>query len=661
MCPHVPFLERWNRPLVPAKRKDVDRMKITLKDGSVKEVNKGISVLELAKEISEGLARNATCAKVNGEVKDLRYNIEEDSEVEILTFDNSEDGKKAYWHTTSHIMAQAIKRIYGNDVKLTIGPAIANGFYYDFDVKENISSDDFEKIEKEMKKIIKEDLPIERYSLPRDEAIKFMKGQGEDYKVELIEELPEGEEISFYKQGEFTDLCAGPHLMSTGKVKAVKILSSSGAYWRGDEHNKMLQRFYGISYPKASQLEEYLNMLEEAKKRDHKKLGKELELFMIAPEGPGFPFFLPKGMVLRNVLEDFWRDIHRKNGYVEIKTPMILNEELWHRSGHWDHYKENMYTTKIDGVDYGIKPMNCPGGMLVYKSKMHSYKDLPIRAGELGLVHRHEKSGELNGLFRVRCFTQDDAHIFCLPEQIEEEISRIIKLVDEVYSIFGFEYTLELSTRPDDSMGSDEQWEMAEGALKKVLKDLNMPYELNEGDGAFYGPKIDFHIKDSLGREWQCGTIQLDFQMPERFDLTYIGEDGEKHRPVMLHRVIFGSIERFIGVLIENYAGAFPTWLAPVQVKVLPIADAHVEYANEVKARLEDVGIRVEVDDRNEKIGYKIREAQLQKIPYMLVLGDKEKEAGAVGVRSRKDGDIGAMPIDEFIAKVVEEIDTFAK
>ena len=636
-------------------------MKITLKDGSVKEVKQGITVLELAKEISEGLARMATCAKVNGKVRDLRYEINEDSEVEICTFENSEDGKKAYWHTTAHIMAQAIKRIYGDDVKLTIGPAIDKGFYYDFDVKENISSDDFEKIETEMKKIIKEDLPIERFSLPRDEAIKFMKEKTEEYKVELIEELPEGEEISFYKQGEFTDLCAGPHLMSTGKVKAVKILSSSGAYWRGDEHNKMLQRFYGISYPKASQLEEYLNMLEEAKKRDHKKLGKELELFMIAPEGPGFPFFLPKGMVLRNVLEDFWRDIHKKNGYVEIKTPMILNEELWHRSGHWDHYKENMYTTKIDGVDYGIKPMNCPGGMLVYKSKMHSYKDLPIRAGELGLVHRHEKSGELNGLFRVRCFTQDDAHIFCLPGQIEEEISNIIKLVDEVYSIFGFEYTLELSTRPEDSMGSDEQWEMAEGALKKVLKDLNMPYELNEGDGAFYGPKIDFHIKDSLGREWQCGTIQLDFQMPERFDLTYIGEDGEKHRPVMLHRVIFGSIERFIGVLIENYAGAFPTWLAPVQVKLLPIADAHVDYANEVKAQLEDVGIRVELDDRNEKIGYKIREAQLQKIPYMLVLGDKEKEAGTVGVRSRKDGDVGAMDIDEFIAKVVEEIDTFAK
>ena len=636
-------------------------MKITLKDGSVKEVQKGISVFDLAKEISEGLARNATCAKVNGEVRDLRYKLEDDAEVEILTFENSEDGKKAYWHTTSHIMAQAIKRIYGNDIKLTIGPAIDKGFYYDFDVKDNISSDDFEKIEAEMKKIIKEDLPIERFTLSRDEAIKFMKEQGEDYKVELIEELPEGEEISFYKQGDFTDLCAGPHLMSTGKVKAVKILSSSGAYWRGNEHNKMLQRFYGISFPKASQLDEYLNMLEEAKKRDHKKLGKELELFMIAPEGPGFPFFLPKGMVLRNVLEDFWRDIHRKNGYVEIKTPMILNEELWHRSGHWDHYKENMYTTKIDDVDYGIKPMNCPGGMIVYKSKMHSYKDLPIRAGELGLVHRHEKSGELNGLFRVRCFTQDDAHIFCLPEQIESEIAGIMKLVDEVYSIFGFEYTVELSTRPDDSMGSDEQWEMAESALKKVLKDMDMPFELNEGDGAFYGPKIDFHIKDSLGREWQCGTIQLDFQMPERFDLTYIGEDGEKHRPVMLHRVIFGSIERFIGVLIENYAGAFPTWLAPVQVKLLPIADAHNDYANEVKAKLEDVGIRVEVDDRNEKIGYKIREAQLQKIPYMLVLGDKEKEAGTVGVRSRKDGDIGAMDVDEFIAKVVEEIDTFAK
>ena len=632
-------------------------MKITLKDGSVKEVEKGISILDLAKQISEGLARVATAGKVNGEVKDLRFELQEDCEVEILTFDNSEDGKKAYWHTTSHIMAQAIKRIYGKSIQLAIGPSIANGFYYDFDVEENISSDDFEKIEEEMKKIIKEDLPIEKFTLPRQEAIKLMKELEEPYKVELIEDLPEGEEISFYKQGEFTDLCAGPHLMSTGKVKAVKLLSSSGAYWRGDEHNKMLQRIYGISYPKASQLEEYLTMLEEAKKRDHKKIGKELELFMIAPEGPGFPFFLPKGMVLRNTLEDFWREIHRKNGYVEIKTPMILNEELWHRSGHWDHYKENMYTTKIDDVDYGIKPMNCPGGMLVYKSKMHSYKDLPIRAGELGLVHRHEKSGELNGLFRVRCFTQDDAHIFCLPEQIEQEIAGVIKLVDKVYSIFGFKYTVELSTRPEDSMGTDEQWNMAEGALKKVLEDRKIPYEINEGDGAFYGPKIDFHIKDSLGREWQCGTVQLDFQMPERFDLTYIGEDGEKHRPVMLHRVIFGSIERFIGVLTEHYAGAFPTWLAPVQVKILPISDAHKEYAERLRNILDEQKIRVEVDARNEKIGYKIREAQLQKIPYMLVVGEKEEQTQTVGVRSRTEGDIGAMSLPEFIQKIKEEID----
>ena len=633
-------------------------IKVTLKDGKILEVEEGKSVLEVAKQISEGLARVATCAEVNGEVKDLRYELKEDCTLNICTFENSEAGKKAYWHTTSHIMAQAIKRIYGKDVKLTIGPSIDKGFYYDFDVKENISSDDFEKIETEMKKIIKEDIPIERYTLPRDKAIEFMKSLGEDYKVELIEDLPEGEEISFYKQGDFTDLCAGPHLMSTGKVKAVKILSSSGAYWRGDEHNKMLQRFYGISFPKASELEEYLNMLEEAKKRDHKKLGKELELFMIAPEGPGFPFFLPKGMVLRNILEDYWREIHRKNGYVEIKTPMILNEELWHRSGHWDHYKENMYTTKIDDVDYGIKPMNCPGGMLVYKSKMHSYKDLPIRAGELGLVHRHEKSGELNGLFRVRCFTQDDAHIFCLPSQIESEIAGIMKLVDEVYKIFGFEYTVELSTRPENSMGSDEQWNMAEGALKQVLQDMNMPYEINEGDGAFYGPKIDFHIKDSIGREWQCGTIQLDFQMPERFDLTYIGEDGEKHRPVMLHRVIFGSIERFIGVLIENYAGIFPTWLAPVQVKILPITDAQKEYAQKVKQELEDANIRVELDDSNEKVGYKIRKAQLEKVPYMVVLGAKEVEANTITVRSRKGEDLGQMPIKEFIAKVQKEVET---
>ena len=635
-------------------------IEVELKDGSKKQVNEGSSVLDVAKSISEGLARVALAGKVDGKVVDLRYNLNQDCKLEILTFDD-EDGKKAYWHTTSHIMAQAIKRLYKN-VKLAIGPAIEAGFYYDFDTEYRFSEADFEKIEAEMKKIIKEDLPIERFELPREEAIKLMKDAGEDYKVELIEDLPEGEVISFYKQGEFTDLCAGPHLMSTGKVKCVKILSTSGAYWRGDEKNKMLQRIYAISYPKASMLEDYLNMLEEAKKRDHKKLGKELGLFMIAPEGPGFPFFLPKGMVLRNVLEDFWRKIHRENGYVEIKTPMILNEELWHRSGHWDHYKDNMYTTKIDNVDYGIKPMNCPGGMLVYKSEMHSYRDLPIRAGELGLVHRHEKSGELNGLFRVRCFTQDDAHIFCTPEQIEPEISNLMKLIDKVYSeVFGFEYSVELSTRPDDSMGSDEQWELAESTLKKVLKDLNMPYELNEGDGAFYGPKIDFHIKDSLGREWQCGTIQLDFQMPERFDLTYIGEDGEKHRPVMLHRVIFGSVERFIGILIENYAGAFPTWLAPVQAKILPISDKHIEYAKRVSKELEEKGIRTEIDERAEKIGYKIREAQLQKIPYMLVVGDNEEQEGKIGVRDRKQGDIGSMSIAEFAEKVEEEVKTFAK
>ncbi len=633
-------------------------LKITLKDGHVMEVEKETTIYEVAQKISEGLARMATCGIVNGEVQDLRYELKEDCTLSIETFESSIEGKKAYWHTTSHVMAQAVKRLFPK-TKLAIGPAIDNGFYYDFDVEKPFTDEDKEKIEQEMKKIIKEDLKIEKFTLPKDEAIKLMKEKDEKYKIELIEDLPEGEEISFYKQGEFTDLCAGPHLISTGKLKAVKILTSSSAYWRGDENRESLQRIYGISYPKASALEEYLNMLEEAKKRDHKKLGKELELFMIAPEGPGFPFFLPKGMVLRNVLEDYWRKIHKEHGYVEIKTPMILNEELWHRSGHWDHYKDNMYTTKIDNVDYGVKPMNCPGGMIVYKSKMHSYRELPIRAGELGLVHRHEKSGELNGLFRVRCFTQDDAHIFCLPEQIEEEIKGVIALVDEVYSKFGFEFTIELSTRPEDSMGSDEMWELAEGALAKVLKDLGKDYVLNEGDGAFYGPKIDFHIKDCLGRDWQCGTVQLDFQMPERFDLTYIGEDGEKHRPVMLHRVIFGSIERFIGIITEHFAGAFPTWLAPVQVKILPIADAHIDYARTVKEKLEKEGIRVEIDERGEKIGYKIREAQLQKIPYMLVLGDKEAFAKTVGVRSRKDGDIGAVKEEEFIAKIKQEVEQF--
>ena len=635
-------------------------LQVELKDGSKVEVQKGASVLEIAKSLSEGLARNATCAFVDGEVVDLRFTVEKDCKLEILTFDNSLEGKKAYWHTSSHIMAQAIKRLYPN-VKLTIGPSINNGFYYDFDTDSTFSEEDFEKIEAEMKKIIKEDLEIKRFTLPRKEAIAFMKEKDEPYKVELIEELPEGEEISFYEQGDFVDLCAGPHLMSTGKVKIVKLLSSSGAYWRGNEKNKMLQRIYAISFPKQSQLDEYLAMLEEAKKRDHKKLGKELDLFMIAPEGPGFPFFLPKGMILRNVLEDFWRKVHRENGYEEIKTPMILNEELWHRSGHWDHYKDNMYTTKIDENDYALKPMNCPGGMLVYKRKMHSYRDLPIRSGELGLVHRHEKSGELNGLFRVRCFTQDDAHIFCLPEQIESEIVRLMKLINYVYGIFGFDYHVELSTRPEDSMGSDEQWELATNALRHALESQNMPYEVNEGDGAFYGPKIDFHLKDCIGRTWQCGTIQLDFQMPERFDLTYIGQDGEKHRPVMLHRVIFGSIERFIGIITEHYAGAFPTWLAPVQVAILPIADSHVEYAKQVQEQLEKLGIRTELDDRQEKIGYKIREAQLQKVPYMLVLGEKEIEAKTVGVRSREDGDIGAMSLQEFVEKVQKEVESFGK
>ena len=630
-------------------------IKIELKDGAIIEVEKGSSIIDVAKKISEGLARVTLAGLVNGEVQDLRHKLTEDCKLEILTFDSLE-GKKAYWHTTSHIMAQAIKRLYP-EIKLAIGPSIDNGFYYDFDTENPFSEEDLIKIEDEMKKIIKEDLPLERFELPRKEAIKFMEEKGEPYKVELINDLPEDAIISFYKQGEFTDLCAGPHVAKTGNIKAVKLLTSSGAYWRGNEKNKMLQRIYGISYPKASQLEEYLNMLEEAKKRDHKKLGKELELFMITGEGPGFPFFLPKGMVLRNVLEDYWRKIHTLNGYQEVKTPVMLNEELWHRSGHWDHYKDNMYTTKIDEQDFALKPMNCPGGMLVYKSKMHSYKDLPIRMGELGLVHRHEKSGQLNGLFRVRCFTQDDAHIFCLPEQIESEIIDLMHLINQVYSLFGFTYTVELSTRPEDSMGSDEDWTTAENALRKALEHENMEYVVNEGDGAFYGPKIDFHIKDSLGRDWQCGTIQLDFQMPERFDLNYIGQDGEKHRPVMLHRVVFGSIERFIGVLIEHYAGAFPTWLAPVQVKILTISDRQKEYADELVKQFMKEGIRAELDDREEKIGYKIREAQLQKIPYMLIIGEKEVEANAVGVRARKEGDIGQMPVKEFISKIKEEIE----
>ncbi|HOQ37786.1 MAG TPA: threonine--tRNA ligase [Acetivibrio sp.] len=629
-------------------------IKVTLKDGSVKEYNKGVTIKNVAESISEGLARVALAGEVNGEVKDLGYQLEEDCSLNLLTFED-EGGRHAYRHTSSHIMAQAVKRLYP-DAKLAIGPSIENGFYYDFDVEKPFSVEDLENIENEMKKIIKEDYKLERFTLPRDEAIKYMEERQEPYKVELIRDLPEGETISFYRQGDFVDLCAGPHVESTGKIKAFKLLSVAGAYWRGNEKNKMLQRIYGTSFNKKSELDAYLTRLEEAKKRDHRKLGKELDLFDILEEGPGFPFFMPKGMVLRNILEEYWREEHKKAGYQEIRTPIILNEELWHRSGHWDHYKENMYFTKIDEGDFAIKPMNCPGGMLVYKRKLHSYRDLPQRLAELGLVHRHELSGALHGLMRVRCFTQDDAHIFMTPEMIKDEVLGVINLIDSFYKVFGFKYHIELSTRPENSMGSDEQWEEATDALKNALEAKGLSYKINEGDGAFYGPKIDFHLEDSIGRTWQCGTIQLDFQMPERFDLTYIGADGERHRPVMIHRVVFGSIERFIAILTEHYAGAFPVWLSPVQVKILPLVDKHHGYAEEVKKQLEKEGIRVEVDLRNEKIGYKIREAQLAKIPYMLVIGDKETETKTLAVRSRKDGDLGSMSVDDFVAKIISEI-----
>ncbi|NLU27190.1 MAG: threonine--tRNA ligase, partial [Hungateiclostridium thermocellum] len=629
-------------------------IKITLKDGSVREYNEGITIKEVAESISAGLARVALAGEVNGEVKDLSYPLENDCTLNLLTFDD-EGGRDAYRHTTSHILAQAVKRLYP-DAKLAIGPAIENGFYYDFDVEKPFSVEDLEKIEEEMKKIIKEDYKLERFTLPREEAIKFMEERNEPYKVELIRDLPEGETISFYKQGDFVDLCAGPHIESTGKVKAFKLMSVAGAYWRGNEKNKMLQRIYGTSFTKKSDLDAYITRIEEAKKRDHRKLGRELDLFDIYEEGPGFPFFMPKGMVLRNVLEEYWREEHRKAGYQEIKTPIILNEELWHRSGHWDHYKENMYFTKIDEADFAIKPMNCPGGMLVYKRKLHSYRDLPQRLAELGLVHRHELSGVLHGLMRVRCFTQDDAHIFMTPDQIESEILGVISLIDDFYKVFGFKYHVELSTRPENSMGSDEDWERATNALKNALEKKGIDYKINEGDGAFYGPKIDFHLEDSIGRTWQCGTIQLDFQMPERFDLTYIGPDGEKHRPVMIHRVVFGSIERFIAILTEHYAGAFPVWLSPVQVKILPILEKQHDYVAEVKKALEEKGVRVEADLRNEKIGYKIREAQLEKVPYMLVIGDKEMENRTVAVRSRKDGDLGPMRLEDFVNRIVEAI-----
>lgn len=629
-------------------------IKVTLKDGSSKEYPQGITVYEVAQDISMGLARTAVAAQVDGKTVDLMHPLNDDCQINILTFEDKE-GKKAFWHTSAHIMAQAVKRLFP-DVKLAIGPAIDNGFYYDFDTDRSFTPEDLDAIEAEMKKIVKEDLKLERFVLPRQEAIDYVADQNETYKVELIEELPQDSEISFYKQGEFVDLCAGPHLPSTGRVKAFKLLSLAGAYWRGDEKNKMLQRIYGISFPKKSQLDEYLARLEEAKKRDHRKLGKELDLFSIHEEGPGFPFFHPKGMVLRNILEDFWRLEHIKRGYEEIKTPIILNQDLWKRSGHWDHYQENMYFTKIDENDYAVKPMNCPGSMIVYKRKMHSYRDLPIRMAELGLVHRHELSGVLHGLMRVRCFTQDDAHIFMLPEQVKDEIVGVIDLVDYIYKQFGFNYHVELSTRPENAMGSQEDWDMATNALREALEEKNMKYVINEGDGAFYGPKIDFHLEDSIGRTWQCGTIQLDFQMPERFDLTYIGPDGEKHRPVMLHRAIFGSLERFIGILIEHYAGAFPTWLAPVQVRLLSITDRSNEYIEKLTKEFEAAGIRVETDLRNEKIGYKIREARLQRIPYMLIVGDKEVENQQVSVRSRDEGDLGPMYVKDFLDKIQKEI-----
>ena len=629
-------------------------MKITLKDGSCKEYEKDMRVIDIASDISEGLARMATAAEVDGEVVDLRTVIEKDCELNILTF-NDEDGKGAFRHTASHIMAQAIKRLYP-DTKLAIGPSVADGFYYDIDREIPLTAEDLEKVEAEMKKIVKEALPLERFEMPRAEAIAYFQEKEEPYKVELIEDLPEDAVISFYSQGEFTDLCAGPHLMNTKQVKAFKLTSLAGAYWRGSEKNKMLQRIYGTAFSKKAELDEYLTMMEEAKKRDHRKLGKELGLFMMCEEGPGFPFFLPKGMVLKNTLLDYWHEIHNKAGYQEISTPIMLSRHLWETSGHWNHYKDNMYTTVIDETDFAIKPMNCPGGILVYQSEPRSYRDLPLRMGELGLVHRHEKSGQLHGLMRVRCFTQDDAHIFMMPEQIRAEIKGVAKLIDEVYSLFGFKYHVELSTRPEDSMGSDADWEMATEALRGALDDLGLPYVVNEGDGAFYGPKIDFHLEDSIGRTWQCGTIQLDFQLPQRFELEYTGADGEKHRPIMIHRVAFGSIERFIGILIEHFAGAFPTWLAPVQVRVLPISDKYMDYGQKVLAELKDAGIRAELDTRAEKIGYKIREAQMQKIPYMLVVGAKEEEENKVSVRSRFAGDEGQKNLTELIDALKEEI-----
>ena len=630
-------------------------LNITLPDGSVRTFEgESVTAMEIAKNISNGLAKKALAAAVDGVTVGLNQPITKDAKVAIYTFDD-EEGKHVFRHSASHILAEAVVRLFPG-TKLAIGPAIKDGFYYDLDSEHKFTPEDLGKIEEEMQKIVKENQEYIRKEISRADALALFKEKAEPYKVELIEDLPEDAVITTYQNGEFLDLCAGPHLPNTGYVKAIKLMSVAGAYWRGSEKNKMLQRIYGTCFPKKADLDEYLFLLEEAKRRDHRKLGQELQLFTFVDEAPGFPLFYPKGMILRNELENYWKEVHRKAGYQEIKTPMIMSRVLWERSGHWDHYHDNMYFTEIDDEPYAIKPMNCPGGILLYNSTLHSYRDLPLRWGELGLVHRHELSGALHGLMRVRAFTQDDAHIFMLPEQITSEVKGVITLIDSIYKLFGFEYHVELSTRPEDSMGDDALWEKATDALRESLKEMNMNYIVNEGDGAFYGPKIDFHLKDSLGRTWQCGTIQLDFQMPEKFDMCYIGEDGEKHRPVMVHRTCFGSIERFIGILTEHFAGAFPTWLAPVQAVVLPITDKFKDYADEVAAKLSAEGVRVEVDGRNEKIGYKIREAQMQKVPHMLIVGEKEATTGTIGHRDRAKGDMGAVAVDEFVAQIVEEI-----
>ena len=629
---------------------------LILKDGSKKEFADGISLAEAVKQLSNSLAKKVLVAKVNGEVTDLREPITDGSTVEFLTFDD-QAGKDTLRHTASHVMAQAIQHLFPG-VKFAIGPSIENGFYYDLDTEHRFTQEDFPAIEAEMDKIVKENLPLTKEVVSREDALKLFKEAGQDYKVELIQDLPEDAEISLYRQGDFVDLCAGPHTASTGAVKAFKLQTVAGAYWRGDEHNKMLQRIYGTAFEKKSDLDDYLHMLEEAEKRDHRKLGKQLDLFSFHEEGPGFPFFHAKGMVLRKTLLKLWYELHDEAEYDEISTPTILSRHLWEQSGHWDHYRENMYFTTIDDEPYAIKPMNCPGGILVYKSNVHSYRDFPMRMAELGLVHRHELHGALHGLFRVRCFTQDDAHIFMLPSQMKQEISGVMDLIDKAYKIFGLDYHVELSTRPEDSMGSDEIWDLATKTLREVIEEKGVPFQINEGDGAFYGPKLDFHVKDSIGRTWQCGTIQLDMLMPERFDMTYIGEDGQKHRPVMVHRTVFGSVERFLGILIENYNGAFPVWLAPVQVKFLPISDKHLAYAKELRKKFKKMGIRVEVDESNEKIGYKIRKAQMEKVPYMAVIGDKEMESNTLSIRDRSKGDIGAQPVDDFIAHVRELTET---